>query len=153
MADVLSPSPAEGPSLQGKNGSIEYSKALGALNRRRKQLTNNGALAGVIIFSMVLFILSFATAASWVLSANLGLRHKEGFPKVAIFSACLTVVTIGLAVVFGFTTKEWNLDIPVDTASLLNNLDLSLTKRDGLSNGNITVLPASAYTPGPFSLD
>ena len=150
---MATPSPAGPPGGPLQLHHPAYVAAVGAMNRRRKQLSNSSALAGVIIFSMVLFILSFATAASWVLAANLGIRKKQGFGNVAIFAACLTAVTIALAVVFGFTTKEWNLDIPVDTTSLLSNLDLSLANH-GNYDRNVPIEAAvAASTPRPFSFD
>jgi hypothetical protein len=128
----------------------KYESAIGAFSRRQKVLTNTWTLVGVVVFSVVLFILSFSTAASVVVTANLGFRGKDGYKKVAIFSACLFVLTVVLAIVFALTTKEWNLEIPLDTTALLSNLNLSIARRQ-TNDGKINV-PLASVTPPPFSL-
>jgi hypothetical protein len=128
----------------------KYESAIGAFSRRQKALTNNWTLVGVVVFSVILFILSFSTAASVVVAANLGFRGKDGYKKIAIFSACLFVLTVVLAIVFALTTKEWNLEVPLDTTTLLSNLNLSIARRQ-TSDGKIN-LPVDSIIPPPFSL-
>jgi len=109
---------AEGPAV------ADIARALDRKAKEQKKADVNTAL--IIIFSVLIFILSFATASSWILSAQQIIQKQPQWKMFLYFSAGLTVLTLCAALAFGFGTRNMSTHIPVDSTSLLNNLKLDM---------------------------
>jgi len=78
-------------------------------------MTRPEKITGLVVFSVVVFIFSFATAASWVNLSERAIRWQLG-PKTPLhvhsirvniaFSSVLTLTTMGLAVGYAFATQK-----------------------------------------------
>jgi hypothetical protein len=85
---------------------------------------------GYIVTTVVLFIFIFASASSWILFVSHalgGLYEKTAQSKFntkvfGVFALCLTVVTIGLAIGFGYMTKDTGAGIPIDASTIIRNV-------------------------------
>ena len=86
-----------------------------------------GRMAGLVIGSVVLFMLTFASAGSWLLLVEHAIpsmrTNDTGHAKAfALMSVGLTVVTIGLALAFAFATRDLKVKVPLDFASVIENV-------------------------------
>jgi len=89
-----------------------------------------GKQAAVIVTTVIVFIFAFASASSWILFVTRALpaiytrTDQEMFNVKAfgLFALVLTLVTIGLALAFGFATKDTKVKVPLDFNTLLKNV-------------------------------
>ena len=84
-------------------------------------------LAGTVIGTVFLFIFAFSAAGSWVLlveHAIPAIRNKDiGHVKAfVILATVMTLLTLGLALVFAFATRNMKTKVPLDFATLLKNV-------------------------------
>jgi len=101
-----------------------------------KKANHSGKLAALVITTVIIFIFVFASASSWTLFASHALpaiytkTDKEMFNVKAfgIFAGSLTLVTIGLALAFGFATKDTKAKVPLDFNTLLKNVQTDFTE-------------------------
>lgn len=89
----------------------------------------NLQLAGILVSSVILFILAFAAAASWVVFAEHGIQAmyattpREAFntKSFAILASVLTIVTVVVSLIFGFATRNHKTEIPFDFRTIIKN--------------------------------
>lgn len=92
--------------------------------------TNTSVLVLIVFGSVIVFILSFSTACAWVLlakwmiTANVQDTKRPAIPRLAVCASVLTVVTIGLALAFAFSTRHFQTRVPLDTGAVLTNSNL-----------------------------
>ena len=91
-------------------------------------------LAGLVIGSVVLFMMTFASAGSWLLLVEHAIPsirtkdtgHVKAFGLMAIL---LSVVTIGLALAFAFGTRDLKVKLPLDFATVIKNVQHGANKK------------------------
>lgn len=97
--------------------------------------SSSGRLAGLVIGSVVLFILAFSSAGSWLVLVehaipSIGTKdnwHVKGF---AITAVVLTIVTLGLALAFAFATRDLKAEVPLDFATVIKNVHNGLREKE-----------------------
>lgn len=105
--------------------------------------------AAVIVLSVLIFILSFASASAWILTAQQRILGQPKWKAFIIMAGTLTALTLGgaLAFGFGFGTTSSSVRIPLDASSLLDNLNVGLGQLETKKDGPVSMLAVPTPVP------
>jgi hypothetical protein len=92
-------------------------------------VVNPSAICLIAFASIMLFILCFFTASSWLLTAKYSIKNAQSRYGMAIVASIATLVTVGAAMGFAVGTRDLQLSVPVDIGAVQSNLNLDLSRR------------------------
>jgi hypothetical protein len=97
-------------------------------------------LAGTVIASVFLFIFAFSAAGSWLLLVEHLIPGKDsGHVKAfAVLATVMTLLTLGLALAFAFTTRNSKTKVPLDFSTLVKNVQADV---DGERSHKLYIKP------------
>jgi hypothetical protein len=124
--------------MASSHTSPEDSTTLVCPPKQKSSNPNVAELVGIIIASVMIFILAFATASAWVLFAqtwvtlpsktSLSIPFKSigacRFYKMLCIALGLLLFTLLVSILFGVLTSKWKAQVPIDVSSMISNVKL-----------------------------